>query len=207
MQLDNTRMPRPICPTCLRAQSACICTWVRPLAHRTQVLILQHPMEVTQAKGSGRLLHLSLQRSQLLVGECFDALQLQTICAHQRTLLLYPSTQDDASLLPAVAAPDEWLHEPSSLCLIVLDATWRKSRKMLHHNVWLQQLPRMALHNPPTSRYHIRKAHGAHQLSTLEATCAALAQLEDPADLCAPLLNAFDGFVQQQLAYRPETLL
>jgi DTW domain-containing protein len=170
-------------------------------------LILQHPMELTQAKGSGRLLHLSLQHSQLLVGERFAVPQLQTICADRRAILLYPSTHEDASLLPATAAADAWLDDPASLCLIVLDATWRKSRKMLHQNEWLQQLPRMALHSPPASRYYIRKAHGAHQLSTLEATCAALAQLEGQADLCAPLLNAFDGFVQQQLAYRPDMLL
>lgn len=200
-------MPRPICPTCLRAQSACMCRWVAPVVHRVQVLILQHPMEVTQAKGSGQLLHLSLQRSQLLVGERFDAQQIQAVLAHQRAILLYPSTLSDASLMPATDAPDEWLQDPASLCLVVLDATWRKSRKMLHHNPWLQQLARMALHEPPASRYHIRKARSAHQLSTLEATCAALAQLEGQASLCAPLLSAFDGFVQQQLAYRPEGLL
>jgi DTW domain-containing protein len=164
---------------------------------------LQHPMEVAQAKGSGRLLHLSLQRSLLLVGECFDEQQLQTMSMQPRAVLLYPSTQGDASLLPATAIPDEWLQDPSAVCLIVLDATWRKSRKMLHHNPWLQRLPRMAIDHPPASRYLIRKAQGAHQLSTLEATCAALAQLEGQVDLCAPLLSAFDGFVQQQLAYRP----
>ena len=164
-------------------------------------------MEVAQAKGSGRLLHLSLQRSQLLVGERLDALQMQTLSAHHRAILLYPSTQDDASLLPATAVPDEWLHDAASLWLVVLDATWRKSRKMLHCNPWLQQLPRMALPNPPASRYLIRKAHGSHQLSTLEATCAALSQLEGQARLCAPLLSAFDGFVQQQLAYRPQSAM
>jgi DTW domain-containing protein len=170
------------------------------------VLILQHPMEVAQAKGSGMLLHLSLQRSQLLVGERLDALQMQTISTQPRAILLYPSTQEDASLRPAIDVPDDWLDDPAALCLVVLDATWRKSRKMLHHNPWLQQLPRMALPDPPASRYRIRKAHGAHQLSTLEATCAALALLEGQVDLCAPLLSAFDGFVQQQLAYWPEDL-
>ena len=205
-------MPRSTCPTCLRAQSACICGWITPLVHRVQVVILQHPMELTQAKGSGRLLHLSLPRSHLLVGETFDAAQLHDVwmhntSEHQRAVLLYPSTQDDPQLLPATTAPDEWLQDPASLCLVVLDATWRKSRKMLHLNPWLQQLPRMALSDPPASRYYIRKAHGAHQLSTLEATCAALAQLEGQADLCAPLLNAFDGFVAQQSAYLPVGLL
>ena len=37
------------------------------------------------------------------------------------------------------------LHDPSRLRLIVLDGTWRKSRKMLYRNPLLQQLPRLSL--------------------------------------------------------------
>jgi DTW domain-containing protein YfiP len=46
----------------------------------------------------------------------------------------------------------------------------------------------------------IRKARGAHQLSTLEATCYALMQLEKDSAKYAPLLDAFNGFVAQQLS-------
>ena len=53
----------------------------------------------------------------------------------------------------------------------------------------------------PASHYLIRKAHRPDQLSTLEATCAALAQLEGSAEQFQPLLTAFDGFVAQQLGY------
>jgi DTW domain-containing protein len=82
--------------------------------------------------------------------------------------------------------------------LVVLDATWRKSRKMLHRSPALQRLPRLALDEVPTGRYAIRKAHKPGQLSTLEATCAALAQLEGDAARWQPLLAAFDRFVVQQ---------
>ena len=54
----------------------------------------------------------------------------------------------------------------------------------------------------PTSHYLIRKAHRPDQLSTLEATCAALAQLEGSVERFQPFLTAFDGFVSQQLGYR-----
>ena len=84
---------------------------------------------------------------------------------------------------------------------MVLDGTWRKSRKMLHQNPLLQQLPRLPLRELPASRYRIRTAHQPHQLSPLEATCAALAQLEG-AESLAPLLAAFDGFVAQQAAWQ-----
>ena len=95
------------------------------------------------------------------------------------------------------------LDEPSNLRLIVLDGTWRKSRKMLYLNPALQCLPRLALRDPPASRYRIRRAHRPEQLSTLEATCAALAQLDGGVAQFAPLLAAFDGFVAEQGQRRP----
>lgn len=63
---------RARCERCLRAQSNCICSWIRPVTPVARVLILQHPLEITQAKGSGRLLHLSLAGSVLAQGEQFD---------------------------------------------------------------------------------------------------------------------------------------
>ncbi|MEO5658336.1 MAG: tRNA-uridine aminocarboxypropyltransferase, partial [Polaromonas sp.] len=116
------------------------------------------------------------------------------------TLLLYPDSPKDQALgmpAPPALAPGRLL-DPAQLRLIVLDGTWRKSRKMLYRNPLLQQLPRLALRNMPASGYRIRKAHKPDQLSTLEATCAALAQLEGKTEPFEPLLAAFDGFVAQQ---------
>jgi DTW domain-containing protein len=172
-----------------------------------EVLILQHPMEVSNAKGSARLLHLSLARSQLVEGEVFASRDLQALLTAQQKqpILLYPDTPHDAALgvaQPLALRPDT-LRDPSQLRLVVLDGTWRKSRKMLYLNPLLQQLPRLALRDMPSSRYVVRKAHLPDQQSTLEATCAALAQLEGGTSRYAPLLSAFDGFVAQQMAYRP----
>jgi DTW domain-containing protein YfiP len=85
----------------------------------------------------------------------------------------------------------------------VLDATWRKSRKMLHLNPGLQTLPRLALEDVPASAYRIRKAHAPHQLSTLEAVAHALVQLEGE-QVAASLLGSFDAFVAHQAAFAPQ---
>ncbi|MDB5932512.1 MAG: domain containing protein [Polaromonas sp.] len=207
---------RPACAVCLRPQAACICRWITPTAHQAEVVLLQHPLEVSHAKGSARLLHLSLARSLMAIGEVFDPALLQALISGplqpqapsarpSHTLLLYPdSPPHQAPGLPAppVLTP-AMLQKPGGLRLIVLDGTWRKSRKMLCLNPLLQALPRLALHGLPASGYRIRKAHQPDQLSTLEAVCAALAQLEGSAAPFAPLLAAFDGFVAQQLACRP----
>jgi len=185
------------------------------VAHGVEVLILQHPLEVDVAKGSARLLHLSLPRSRMLAGEVFAVQDLWPTPPEagaesgrgKQHILLYPETVQDPS--PGLANPPQLapalLQDPSRLCLVVLDGTWRKSRRMLYLNPWLQQLPRLALQDMPASNYLIRRAHKPDQLSTLEATCAALAQLEGDASKFQPLLAAFEGFVAQQLAYRPGT--
>lgn len=190
---------RPVCPTCQRPARACICAWAAPTANQVDVLLLQHPLETGHAKNSLSLLRLSLARYAVAVGETFAPAQLQQLLdgpepGKTQPVLLYPASPDAPSFLPDPDGPPPRL--------VVLDATWRKSRKMLALNPALQALPRLSLSAPPPSHYRIRKAHKPGQLSTLEAVCHALAQLEGDAARYRPLLQAFDGFVAQQLAFR-----
>jgi len=214
---------RSTCERCRRPQSACICHWISPVSSIAEVLILQHPLETSQAKGSARLLHLCLPGCRLAVGEAFEEAELANLLHEpwsredndrdsgdmvRHPVLLYPETPgqmaapDPGANGSEVAAP-AGPRQARRLRLVVLDATWRKSRKMLYLNPALQALPRLALQDPPLSRYHVRKAHLPHQLSTFEATCQALIQLEHDAGKYQPLQQAFDGFVSQQLNYRP----
>lgn len=147
-------------------------------------------MEVANAKGSARLLHLSIANSTIMVGEQFNQAELDA-ALHAGGLLpvlLYPES-------PGHSAPPAPTRTPEQLRLVILDGTWRKSRKMLHQNPALQTLPRLALDDLPPSHYLIRKAHAGHQLSTLEAACHALGRMHGGGDRCAPLLGAFDDFV------------
>lgn len=198
---------RLCCSVCLRPQRTCICQWITPTANLVDVLLLQHPDEVHQAKGSARLLHLSLARCRIEIGETFPEGSLSELLLGDeaadpvRTMLLYPPTPGMAR----TPDPDPgWLVRPHRLRLVVLDATWRKSLKMLYCNPILQALPRFGLDQTGGSNYLIRKARHPHQLSTLEATCHALAQLEHGTDRYQPLLAGFQGFVAQQQAFRFE---
>ena len=201
------RARRALCARCQRPQQTCICHWVTTLPNQVDVLLLQHPLEVANAKGSARLLDLCLERSAMVVGEAFDPAALRALLQSdgRRAVLLYPDTADERSL--GIPAPPpfepEWMGEPQRLRLVVLDGTWRKSRKMLYLNPLLQQLPRLPLRDTPPSHYLIRKAHLPDQLSTLEASCYALAQLEGAPHRYDPLIAAFDGFVAQQQGYVP----
>jgi DTW domain-containing protein YfiP len=191
-----------MCAACLRAQTACICRFATPLDSRVELLILQHPLEVRNAKNSARLLHLSLPSSRLLVGETFapDELGAALHAGRRMPLLLYPQLAGEAALGLPVPPPMDasLLDTPEQLRLVLLDATWRKSRKMLYLNSLLQGLPRLALQDLPASNYRIRKAHAPDQLSSLEAAAYALSQLENRPGHYQALFDGFDAFVEQQ---------
>ncbi len=162
------------------------------------MLVLQHPQEQRQAKNSVALLRLSLVHCEVVVGERFapDALHALLHRPGRETRLLYPD-------VPAAPAP---AHTPitsgagtalaAPVRLVVLDATWRKSLKMLMEHPALAALPRLSLAAPLPTRYRaIRAARRTDQVSTLEATVQALAMLEGPCFNAEPLLDAFGHFV------------
>lgn len=192
---SSSHARRATCARCLRPQATCLCALVRPTDHRTEVLVLQHPQEQRQAKNSVALLRLSLAHCEVVVGERFapDALQALLHRPGRITRLLYPD-------VPAAPAPPVAKQAPMTsdvqVRLVVLDATWRKSLRLLLEHPALAALPRLSLHAPAPTRYRaIRAARRADQVSTLEATVQALAMLEGPSFDAAPLLDAFACFV------------
>jgi len=209
---DQQLARRLLCPICQRALTACICHWTSPIDHAVDVLILQHPLEVSNAKNSVRLLHLSLPYSKLVIGSVFDPEELQQQLHAPSRVRNVPESEPVQPVLLYTddAATAETRHFDARtmmvdkqqaikrIRLVILDGTWRKSRKMLFENPILQTLPRMMLIDTPTSRYTIRKSHKPEQLATLEATGYALMQLERNSEKYHPLLTAFDNFVLQQ---------
>jgi DTW domain-containing protein YfiP len=191
-------LPRPRCATCALPLRTCLCALVTPVRNELEVLVLQHPHEVDEAKGSARLLRLSLARCRVVVGEVFEPDELLALLGGDvsRNTLLYPSDTAEG-MSPGVSTP-----RPDRL--VLLDATWRKSLRMLHGNPLLQSLPRWDLAQAQPSRYAaLRKARQPGQLSTLEAACAALAGVEADSRRYRPLLDAFDRFVTDRAARAP----
>ena len=186
---------RPRCDRCALPLRTCLCALVAPVRNDVDVLVLQHPDEAGEAKGSARLMRLSLARCRVVVGEVFepDALLELLDGDVSGNTLLYPSDTVAGTVERPPAEPPRRL--------VVLDGTWRKSLRMLHANPLLQTLPRWPLDAAEAARYRpLRKARLPMQLSTLEATCAALAQVEAAPARYAPLLAAFERFVADRAA-------
>jgi DTW domain-containing protein YfiP len=196
------------CPRCLRA--ACICACLQqpgvPVACAVELLILQHPREQREPKGTARLLHLAVAGSRLLVGEHWPrAPDEPGSTVPRRDLLLYPPTPDAVGLAAPPPLDAAWLQSPHLLRLVVIDGTWRKALRMLHESAWLQSLPRCSLAAPPASRYAaIRRARGLQQRSTFEAAVLGLQTLVAEPESLAPLWPVFDAFVRALGNGRPQ---
>ena len=185
---------RARCERCGLPAPTCICGLVARVDNEVEVLVLQHPREAAEAKGSARLLGLALARCRVVVGEVFEPAALLELLGGDVSgnALLYPGDSQETAELSFF---------PRLRRLVVLDGTWRKSLRMLHANPLLQSLPRWSVAPDAPARYaELRKARLPGQLSTLEATCAALAQLEQAPARYQPLLAAFENFVAQGAA-------
>jgi len=183
----------------MRPLPTCLCALVQPTAHRAEVLVLQHPAEQRQAKNSVALLRLSLAHCEVVVAERHAPQALQALLQRpgRHTRLLYP----DVPASRAPPAPAATSASALPLRLVVIDATWRKSLRMLLEHPALAALPRLSLDAPAPTRYRaIRAARRADQVSTLEATVQALQRLEGPAFDGGPLLDAFGRFVDGMAA-------
>ncbi|WP_444943749.1 tRNA-uridine aminocarboxypropyltransferase [Microbulbifer sp. ZKSA006] len=200
-------MPRETCNTCLRPPNVCYCSALVKLANTVKVVIIQHPQEGKHPFNTGRMAYLCLNNSEMLISETLAPQQLGQLLKTP-SALLYPSLQ----WLPETPQLDKGgsilNHKNQQVKieqLIVIDATWKKSKKILHLNPRLQQLPRLNLNGNLKSTYTIRKTTVADGLSTIESIAMAMTQLEDRSDFSS-LLQPFAKMISlQQRSYALET--
>jgi DTW domain-containing protein YfiP len=230
-------MARNLCTQCQRPTSACICGFIIKTHNKIPVLVLQHPTEVKQSKGTVALLQRSLINCKVLIGEDFSAnSDLDEILASHQALLLYPgehsqilslTNQTIESTLTNKNAKKSnntsaEISEQKPPLLIIIDGTWKKSYRMFMLSKNLHTLIQVCLPDyiANNGQYLIRKVAKKNALSSLEATCYALALLEGElvnvldnskhiqahaninCGLYQPILNKFSQFNQFQLSFR-----
>ena len=163
-----------------------------------------HPKEFKREKaGTGRLAHLYLANSEIHVGVGFDdhaAVQRLINNSSYFPMLVYPgATARNLSKGDLIASD---LGE-RRLLVLLLDATWIGSRKMLRVSPSLQRLPRVMFNAGAPSRFVIKQQPQIGCLSTLEATHELLVALErsglDRYQNPAQLLGLFDRMQEFQI--------
>lgn len=179
-------MARELCQRCEYPIQTCLCDALTQVAHKTKVIILQHPSEVKNAKNTVRLLKLMSNNTSILIGESeqdFNEIKQQVLANKQDYALLFPG--DDAVVL------SEQVQTSSFRCLIVIDGTWKKAKKLLLLNPWLNDLPKVSFNQSLVSEYQIRSTSVQGGLSTIEAVAYSLNEIENCST--APFIRALNG--------------
>ncbi len=156
-----------MCYECNRPKSVCLCQFISKIDTKTKFVILMHPKEFRYIKNNtGRLTHLSLSNSELLVGVDFsDDRRVNALIddPNNYCAILYPSN-DSTSL------NNQKLElKGKKLTLFLIDATWDSAKPILRLSKNLHQLPRISFTHTKTSAYGFKKQPFKEALSTMES--------------------------------------
>ncbi|RBO82239.1 tRNA-uridine aminocarboxypropyltransferase [Marinomonas aquiplantarum] len=182
-----TSNKRPQCEACGFLQSQCVCAWIPSLTTRLKILVVQDGKEALHAKNTVALLRLALPSV-----ECVDSADV-TCLSHldvDAWRLLFPG--QGATPVESVTE-DQKSHIEG---IILIDATWRKAKKLLLSEPLLQRFTTLSFEQPPVGAYAIRKSPNDQALSTLEACAYCIEQL------CAEDMQGLRDFMQQAQAWQ-----
>ncbi len=163
-------LPRPgRCPRCFLQVALCLCGQVRPIAHRTEVLVLRHWVESSKNSNTARIAALALERCTVRdLGRDLEPHQVGDL-ARPGTWLLFP---DGA---PVTAPPS-----PPPERVLILDGSWHQARRMRQRLDGLRGLPVLCLPPPPSGVERLRTPPRPGAMATIEAIAAVLELLEGP---------------------------
>jgi DTW domain-containing protein YfiP len=157
------------CQRCLVLSDFCMCELIGPAVEsQPQILIVRHQWEAFKSTGTARVAGLALSNLRMLdmAAENPEPVRAE-LRGLERAWLLYPG------------GPSEQRIQERPQTLVVLDGTWRQTRKMLRRLPELSRLPRLSLAAAPLDepRDRLRAPPMPGARSTLESIADALLQL------------------------------
>ena len=164
------------CPRCWIRHEFCLCAEIPQIPTRTKIVIVRHMREADKSTGTARIAGLALPNSAMIdFGEESAPVDEEVTPFVEGAWLLFPPEDDSP---PPPATPPK--------CLIVIDGTWRQTRRMLKKLPSLANVPRMALPAKEAAPLRLRESTSADNRSTLEAIADGLTVLEGE-EVGAPL--------------------
>ena len=185
------------------------------LDNRIEVLVLQHPQEPGETRGSARLVPDVLKNVQIRVGLSWPNFEkaLGRKAEAKRWAVLYLGSgikADEGSVLPAleglygaltfVDKKGRPLALPASDIegVVVLDGTWSQAKTLWWRNAWLLKLRRAILQPKMESLYGVRRKEPRKEcVSTIESIGVMLSALGEPKEIAEALFAAFRDFLKR----------
>jgi DTW domain-containing protein YfiP len=171
-----------MCSRCYLKSAHCICDWLPTVPTRTKVCVIRHVTEVHVMSNTGRLASLLMPNCRIVEFGPDIAFDEADALAGE-PWLLYPGVHRE-------------LPQPKPDCLVVLDASFRRAKRMYRRIEGLRRLPQLALPAPVVVPHRLRQPPREDGMSTIEAIAAGLSLVEDP-NIGAALLDAYSEFVKR----------
>ena len=200
------------CFKCFKPKSVCLCKYAREIDSGVKFVFLMHPKEFRrQRTGTGYLAHNCLKDSEVIVGLDFST------NARLNELL------NDPAFLPMLMYPgdDAWNVKKEGfkqtiagkkLLILILDATWFCSRKMIQHNPFLLELPKLSFSGSYRSIFTFKREPSPECISTIECCYYMIKELQqeglaDKKVNPEPLMDSFKAMIKLQLTAENERVL
>lgn len=203
--MTNKIQQRDYCLSCLRAKKNCYCRYINPFQTNTHFVILMHPKEAYQQKtGTGRLSHIALNNSEIIVGVDFTNNKRVNDIINDKTrfsMMLYP---DKKSINISKNELQTEILNDRQLNILIIDSTWYYSKKIIRLSKNLQTVPTISFNTTKKSAFKFKKQPNEHYLSTIEAIYYFLEEcdktgIENVSTKKKTLLAVFNRMVNFQL--------
>lgn len=199
------------CLNCFRPVDYCLCKYIQPVDTGIKFVFLMHPKEAKhQRTGTGRLAHCALTCSEILIGLNFSGnSRLEQLLHDDRyfPVLLYPG----AAAWTAADPDFKKKLGTRKLLVLVIDATWFCSRKIIEHNPELLELPQISFSGNYRSEFTFKREPRPEYISTIESCYYLVKELQNAA-IAKPdadpgcLMTAFRHMIKDQLQAENERI-
>lgn len=163
---------RHLCLQCRQPDFGCYCLDIRKIDCKIKFVILIHPIEARRRIATGRMAHLCLENSELIVGEDYTGdRRVNRILLNPEfsPAVLYPSHSALNLSFCTAREKSRLLADDRQTVIFVIDGTWATARKTMHLSRNLKLLPRLSFSPPHQSQFQVRKQPGVECFSTIEA--------------------------------------
>ena len=200
------------CYKCFRPLKSCYCKYIKSFDPGVKFIILMHPKEAYKQKtGTGRLAHLSLIDSEILIGIDFTQNErLRELIADEQyfPVVLYPD--ENAWTAKTLASKNVLEGNKKKLLVIVVDATWFFAKKMLRLSPNLQELPKISFEGNYRSQFKFKQQPAEECVSTIESCYYLIKELQNAGlgsdEEPKSLMDVFKRMVDFQLESEKERL-
>ena len=200
------------CYKCFKPASNCLCRFTKELDTGVKFVFLMHPKEAKRNRtGTGQLAHISLKDSEIIQGLDFSRnKRLQELLKDPKyfPMMMYPGEE-------AWNARKEGFREAVGNkipLIIILDATWFCAKKMIEHNPFLLEYPRLSFYGDYRSIFTFKHEPRPEYISTIESCYYMIKELQECGLAEAsvnpePLMDVFKEMIKFQLTAENERIM